>query len=169
MFDAVVGDQNQADWFVAFNMATRRSLFIPLCLCGVLVFSLTGCGAVWYLDPSAAEKIARKEKKPLLLYFKAWDSTQHRNFRLDVLSTAAVSAELKDTVNAELAFGFFGEFQRRCGVTQPHACVMCTSEGKPIGTKLSINPVPTKEKFLEWLGRMKAEAKATIPAVNPSP
>jgi hypothetical protein len=137
---------------------------------GALVALLsTGCAASWYIDPSFAEKLARKENKPLLLYFKSWDSTQHRNFQRDVLQSSAVSSQLTDTVNAELEFGFFADWRKRYGITQPQVCVMCAPDGKPVGTKLTVSPVPTKEQFIEWLGRMKSQAKAVVPEVRPTP
>ncbi len=118
-----------------------------------------GCGPVWYMDPTFAERVAAKDRKPLLLYFKSWDSTQHRNMRLEVFGDSAVKAELTDTVNVEIEFGWFPEHQRKYGVRQPQVCVMCTPDGAKVSDPLFVNPVPTKEKFLDWLKRSKAEAK----------
>lgn len=123
----------------------------------------TGCGPVWYLDPAFAERVAEHDKKPLLLYFKSWDSTVHRNMRLEVLENSAVKSELTGTVNVELEFAYFPEYRRRYGVRQPQVCVMCTPDGKRVASPLYVNPVPTPEKFLDWLKKAKSEA-APAPA-----
>ena len=124
-----------------------------------LAAASVGCGPVWYIDPGFAEKLAAKENKPLLYYFKAWDSTQHRNMRLQVLSNSAVKAELKDTVNIELEYGFFPEKARRYGVQRPQVCVVTDPHGNKVGSPLYVNPVPTPESFLDWLKRAKQQAK----------
>lgn len=126
-----------------------------------------GCGPVWIVDPAFAEKMARKENKPLLLYFKSWDSSQHRNMRLQVFADGAVSKEMTDTINTELEFAFFPDYRNRYGVKTPQVCVMCTPDGKKVGTSLYVNPVPTAEKFAEWLRSTKAEATGKPPAAPP--
>jgi hypothetical protein len=131
----------------------------------VFLFVAGGCGGpVWYLDPGFAERLAAKEKKPLLLYFKAWDSSVHRNMRLEVFENAAVKAELRCTVNAELEYAYFKEWTRRFGVRQPQVCVMATPDGKRVASPLYVNPVPTPEKFLDWLKKARAEAMAACAA-----
>jgi hypothetical protein len=133
----------------------------------LLAFLLSGCGApVWLLDPPSAERIAKEKNRPLLLYFKAWDSTQHRNMALEVLNNPAVKPELMDTVNVELEFAFFPEYRKRYSVQQPQVCVMCSPDGKKVYTPLYVNPVPTVDKFLEWLRRAKAEAMPTLPTTT---
>jgi hypothetical protein len=145
----------------------RRPAFVVIALA---VAACGGCGPTWYIDPGFAEKVAIEEKKPLLIYFKAWDSTQHRNMRMQVFSNSAVRAELKDTVNVELEFGFFPEHARRYGVQRPQVCVVCDSLGKRVASPLYVNPVPTPENFLEWLQRAKQEAMPApdSPAKPPS-
>ena len=82
-------------------------------LLGCLWGAAQGCGPAWYIDPGFAERLAREENKPLLFYFKAWDSAQHRNMKLNVLEDPAVKKELMDTVNVELEFAFFPDYQQR--------------------------------------------------------
>ena len=143
-----------------FATALRFFVLFPISLLA------TGCGPVWLLDPPTAEKIAREQNKPLLLYFKAWDSTQHRNMVLQVFNNPAVKAELKTTVNAELEFAFFPDYRKRYGVQQPQVCVMCAPNGEKVDSPLYVNPVPSPEKFLEWLKRAKAEATPPPPTTN---
>lgn len=130
------------------------SIFAPLFL-----YACVGCGPVWYIDPEFGERQAAQTGKPLLLYFKVWDSSQHRNMRLEVFDNGAVKSELTGTVNVEVEFGLFPEFCKRFGVQRPQVCVMATPQGKRVGTPIYVNPVPAPEQFLEWLKRAKAEAK----------
>jgi hypothetical protein len=136
----------------------RRVTLGGLCIVGL--FAANGCGPVWYLDPGFAERLAAKEKKPLLLYFKAWDSTVHRNMRREIFENGAVKGELKGTVNAELEFAYFKEWTRRFGVRQPQVCVMVNPMGERVSSPLYVNPVPAPDKFLDWLKKAKAEALA---------
>jgi hypothetical protein len=130
---------------------------------------LTGCGPAWYLDPEFAERLARQENKPLLLYFKAWDSSGHRNLKLQVLDSAAVKSELTETVNAEIEFAFYPQWRQRYGVTAPQVCIMCAPDGRPVEKPLSVNQVPSKEAFVEWLRRTKALAKPSSDSKPPPP
>lgn len=132
------------------------------------MFCLTGCGPTWLIEPRAAERIAQDDKKPLLLYFKAWDSSQHRNMVLEVFNHPAVKSELVDTVNVELEFAFFPEYCKRYNVQRPQVCVMCTPDGRRVDTPLYVNPVPTPEHFLTWLKRAKEEAKSSSASSAPS-
>ena len=154
-------------------MRLQRGKIRRLAFCGVWTFGLyaaSGCGPVWYLDPGYAERLAAKEKKPLLLYFKAWDSTVHRNMRLQVFENGAVKAELKNTINAELEYAYFKEWTRRFSIRQPQVCVMVNPAGQRVASPMYVNPVPTPEKFLEWLKQAKSEAVAAPTAVpGPAP
>ena len=139
-------------------------------LAGLLLLSAilgTGCGPVWYADPGFAERLAKQENKPLLLYFKAWDSSQHRNMMLNVLSDASVKSELKTTVNAQLEFAFFPEFARRYGVQKPQVCVVCKPDGVKVSSPMVCNPVPTAAQFLDWLKNAKAQAQPPAEGATP--
>jgi hypothetical protein len=127
-----------------------------------------GCGPIWILDPPTAEKMAKQDKKPLMLYFKTWDSSQHRNMRMQVFSNAAVAKEMQGTVNVELEFAFSPDYRNRYGVRSPQVCVMCTPDGRKVGTPLYVNPVPTPDKFLEWLRAAKQEALSEQAASPPA-
>lgn len=148
--------------------ASSRSLLrFALPLFALVVVQLcVGCGPVWYIDPEYGERQAAKEQKPLLMYFKVWDSSQHRNMRLEVFENGAVKSELTGTVNVEVEFGLFPEYCKRFGVQRPQVCVMATPDGKRVGTPIYVNPVPAPEQFLEWLKRAKAEA---TPSAEPPP
>lgn len=127
-----------------------------------------GCGPIWYLDPDFGERLAAEKNRPMLIYFKVWDSSQHRNMKLDVLDNAAVKRELMDTVNVELEFAYFGEQRSRYGVQRPQVCVMTDPQGRRVGSPIYVNPVPTPEKFVEWLQATKAEAKPSAPTTGTS-
>lgn len=134
----------------------------------LLCFSAVGAGCSaprWYLDPTFGTRLADQEKKPILFYFKEWDSTQHRNMRVQVLDSAAVQKELLDTINIELEFAWSDPYRKIYGVQKPQVCVMCDSDGNKVGSGLYVNPVPTQAKFLEWLRECKALAK---PAGQPT-
>jgi len=143
----------------------RISRVIPL----LAVVVLAGCGPTWIVDPSFAEKVARQQNKPLLLYFKSWDSSQHRNMRLHVFCDAAVAREMKDTINTELEFAFFPDYRNRYGVKTSQVCVLCAPDGKKVGSAMYVNPVPTPEKFAEWLRTAKTEACAKPPPAQAPP
>lgn len=132
------------------------------------VFCLTGCGPTWLIEPRAAERIAQDENKPLLIYFKAWDSSQHRNMVLEVFNNPAVKSELLNTVNLELEFAFFPEYCKRYNVQRPQVCVMCTPDGRRVDTPFYVNPVPAPEHFLTWLKRVKEEAKPSSASSSPA-
>jgi hypothetical protein len=138
-----------------------------LFLFGLLLALTGGCGPIWYLDAGFAERLAKQKHKPLLFYFKAWDSTQHRNMKLKVFEHPQIKKALVDTVNVELEFAFFSDYARRYGVRQPQVCVMCKPNGEKVSTPMYVNPVPTEKAFLDWLLKTKAAATPT-PASAPA-
>lgn len=126
--------------------------------------SAGGCRPDWYIDPGFGERLAKEESKPLLYYFKAWDSTQHRNMKMKVLESAAVKKELMDTVNVELEFAWAGPYRTKYNVQMPQVCVMCDPTGKMVSTPFYVNPVPSEEAFASWLRQAKTLAKPAAPA-----
>lgn len=136
----------------------RRRYHVSMVCLAALAFMAVGCGPVWLLDPGFAERLAKEENKPLLYYFKAWDSTQHRNMMLNVLDAGEVKSELMDTVNVELEFAYFPDQRARYGVQRPQVCVMCKPDGTMVDSPIYVNPVPTKQAFLTWLRSAKQEA-----------
>ena len=150
----------------AHGLRLRAGGLLPAAILFSLV-ALCGCGPTWYLDVNYAQKLAKKENRPLLYYFKNWDSPQHRDMKLRVFEHAQVQKEMMDTVNVELEFAWARDDAHRLGVQRTQVCVMCSSQGDKVYTALAVNPVPTEKEFLEWLVRAKAEAKARLP-VSPS-
>lgn len=140
-------------------------------LLGGLLFTLLagGCGPNWYIDASFGERLAKEENKPILYYFKAWDSTHHRNMKMQVLENAAVKRELIDTVNVELEFAWAGPYKTRFKVQRPQVCVMCDPGGKMVSSALAVNPLPTPEEFVNWLRKAKSEAKGSASTGPPPP
>lgn len=126
-----------------------------------------GCGPIWYLDSGYAQRLAKQQRRPLLVYFKAWDSTQHRNMKTKIFEDPAIKKELTDTVNLELEFAWAPDEARRWGVQRPQVCVMCTPDGDKVGQSLYVNPVPTEKEFLDWLLKLKTAAKPGGPLAPP--
>lgn len=151
---------------------TNRKLVVLTSALAIL--ALAGCShAIWYVAPDFGEKVAQKENRPILYYFKAWDSTQHRNMLQKVLRDSRVDKELRDTVNIELEYGFFDEQANRFKVHKPQVCVLAAPDGGRITPNYYVNPVPAADAFLDWLRAAKAKAREeSRPAANgdaPSP
>jgi hypothetical protein len=130
---------------------------------GLFIAVLGGCGPTWYLDRGFAERLAKQENRPILYYFKNWDSPQHRDMKLRVFGQPAVQKEMMDTVNIELEFSWDRDSARRLGVQRTQVCVMCAPSGEKVYQPLPVNPIPSEKEFLEWIVRAKAEAKARLP------
>lgn len=135
-----------------------RGMLVVIGALGLSIFAM-GCGPVWYLDGDLGERIAAEQNKPMLVYFKSWDSSLHRNMKLQVFENAAVKSEMTDTVNVELEFAYFPEHRKRYGVQRSQVAVMCDPQGRRVASPIDLNPVPTPEVFLEWLRKAKAEAR----------
>lgn len=132
---------------------TRLAVLLSLSL------AAPGCGGpFWYVFPDEGVKQAQKDGKPMLLYFKAWDSTQHRNMSRNVLNNPDVKRELRDTVNIELEFAYAKEYTRQYRVQAAQVCVVAAPDGREVA-RMFVNPVPEPGKFLEWLKKAKADAK----------
>lgn len=103
----------------------------------------------------------------MLLYFKAWDSTQHRNMSRQVLNAPEVRKELVSLVNIELEFAFHKEYVRRYRVAAAQVCLLCTPDGREV-SRTFVNPVPTTQVFLDWLRKARSDAAGT-PTSGPAP
>ncbi|MCB9854131.1 MAG: hypothetical protein H6818_00480 [Phycisphaerales bacterium] len=147
----------------------RQFVQIGVVVCLFVMPIVTGCArAVWYVAPEFGEAKAKKDNIPILYYFKAWDSTQHRNMLRNVLHDPRVDKELRQTINIELEYGFFDEQTERFKVRKPQICVFAAPDGSRLTPNYSVNPVPTPEAFLQWLKEAKGQAPAaTTPAANP--
>ncbi len=156
-------------WLVACLVTSKlslRSTFLLICLSFAL---FSGCSdATWYLDPGFAERKAEKDNRPLVYYFKSFDSTLHRNMYWNVLKIGSVKSELRDTINVELEFGFFDDREERYGVKKAQTCVFAAPDGTKVGEALSVNPVPTPQEFLAWLRAAKAEWSGNQPSTKPA-
>lgn len=152
----------------------RRPALGVLALLG-LVLSGACNEPVWYIGPNmGGEEQARRENKPLMLYFKSWDSSHHLSMKKNVFDDAAVKKELIQTINIELEYRFFPELERKYGVTGPQVCVMCDPNGRKVGNSLYVNPAPSAETFLQWISSARTLAApppkpATAPAAPGKP
>ncbi|MFH1419072.1 MAG: hypothetical protein ABII12_12410 [Planctomycetota bacterium] len=154
----------------------KRCLIPASFLCGISLCLATGCGGpTWYLDARFAQRLAKQENKPLLLYFKDWDSNQHRDMQEKVFKNAEVVREMKTTINVELEFNWAGTYATQYDVRKSHMCVMCDPQSRAVGEALFVNPVPKPEDFLRWLRRQKEiavppkEATSTPVSAVPAP
>ena len=119
----------------------------------------TGCGGpTWYLDPGFGERLAAEKKRPILYYFKDWDSAAHRNLKKNVLDSAAVRKELGDTVNVEIEWKWSGNYKDRYHVLSAQVCVLCAPDGKEAG-RMTVNPIPGVPQFAKWVRESKALAR----------
>jgi hypothetical protein len=141
------------------RLGNLRLLWLCACVAFLLLPLAIGCQQqTWYLDPRFGERLAQQDKKPILFYFKAWDSTQHRNMQLNVFNDPAVKAELLKTVNIEVEFAWSTPYKERYGVSNAQVCVMCKPDGTKVGHALYANPVPTVPRFLDWFKGSLSEA-----------
>ncbi len=125
-----------------------------------LVATAAGCGgAIRLLSPSAGANLARDKNKPLLYYFKAWDSTQHRNMIIDVFENPEVTAALADVITVELEYAFYLSIARKYEIPKPQWFVMCTPGGAMVRRLDGASRMPTAAGFLQWLKEAKSLAK----------
>lgn len=136
---------------------------------GLSLLLATGCNAPrWYIGSGlGGEDEARQKNKPMLLYFKTWHSTHHRNMGLQVFGQPEVAKEMRETINIELEFSYWPEVERRYGIRNSQVCVMCKPNGRQVGPAIYVNPVPSPEKFLSWFRSTKALA-ASKPTTRPA-
>lgn len=118
----------------------------------------TGCGPIWLLDSPSAHRIAKEQRKPLLVYFKAWDSPQHRNMKLKVFENPDIKRELMETVNLEVEQAWALEDNGLYEVLRPQVCVLCTPDGVKVAAK-DVSTVPTEKDFLAWIKQAKVGAR----------
>lgn len=129
-------------------------------LLSLMLGALTaGCGGPsWYIDPGFGERLAAEKKRPILYYFKDWDSSAHRNMKQKVLESAVVRKELADTVNVELEWKWSGNYKDRYRVMNAQVCVLCAPDGREAG-RMTVNPIPGEAQFAKWLREAKALAR----------
>jgi len=151
------------DSIITITRPGRVAMFLG---CSMLALA-AGCSApIWYIDAGFGERLAKQENKPLLFYFKACDSTQHRNMKMKVFSDPKVKKELLKTVNVELEFSWSDPYKTRYGVSNPQVCVICDPQGKKVSHALYVNPVPSVPHFLEWLRTAYKEAAPPPPSTQ---
>lgn len=136
------------------------SRYIIGSLLAVMLCSMAaGCGGPsWYLDPGFGERLAAEKKRPILYYFKDWDSSAHRNMKQKVFETAVVKKELTDTVNVELEWKWSGNYKDRYRVMNAQVCVLCGPDGREAG-RMTVNPIPGDAQFAKWLREAKAQVR----------
>ena len=128
--------------------------------------SITGCSSSRVLDPAYGQRLARREKRPLLYYFRKWDSPHHRNMCNNVLGDKTVKKALKDVVVVELEYAWSGAYRSRYGVRHPQVCVLCDPNGEQAYMPMYVNPVPEPDAFLTWLNTAKEAAQKNMGTDN---
>lgn len=142
-------------------------LVFAVCLASVLC--LSGCGGpLRVADPYFGERHARQNNMPILFYFKAWDSTQHRNMILDVFENPQVKRALTGIITIELEFAWSTPYKERYHVKGPQVCVLCKPDGTMVYKSRYVNPVPTPEQFIQWLEAAKPLAMPPKPTSAPT-
>lgn len=144
--------------------AGRWGLFVVAVATGA---ANSACAVRWNLNYGDGMTQAQQTKRPMLLYFKDWSSSEHRNLVSQVFESPPVSKELKDTINVELLYNW-GDEARRYKITNPQICVFCRPDGSEVG-RLYLVPQPTPEKFAEWIRKCKSEiaGPTSVPAGKP--
>ncbi len=123
-----------------------------------------GCAVQWTLSFEDGLRRAQDTGRPILLYFKDWSSSQHRDMVVQVLQSPVVAKELHECVNVELLYNW-GPEAVRYGITTPQVCIFCRPDGTEID-RLHVNPVPAPERFADWLRRCAESWRPTTQAVR---
>jgi len=132
-------------------------ILAAVCLLGIVWFA--GCsGPLRVADPHFGERHARQNNMPILFYFKAWDSTQHRNMILKIFEDPAVKRELTGIITIELEYAWSTPYKERYRVMGPQVCLLCKPDGTMVHKSRYVNPVPTPAQFIKWLKAAKAMA-----------
>src|SRR5262249_39733719 len=93
---------------------------------------MAGCAARWDLDYDYGQSRAKQLNRPLLLYFKDWRSSEHRNLVVNVLENSTVAKELSQTVNVELLYNW-GPVAKRYNTTKTaEVFIYCQPDGTEI-------------------------------------
>jgi hypothetical protein len=138
-----------------------------LALATLLVATLggaPGCAVQWTLSFEDGLRRAQETGRPMLLYFKDWSSSQHRDLVVQVLQSPVVTKELRDCVNVELLYNW-GPEAVRYEIVTPQVCVFCRPDGTEID-RLHVNPVPAPERFADWLRRCAESWRPTTQPVG---
>jgi hypothetical protein len=128
----------------------------------VSVCVLGGCqtsDSGWAPDRQAASKLAIRNKRPLLTYFRPSDAKQDAVIRRVLFANSAVQKELSQTVHVALD-GKSGSASRTAyGVHPSQPCVVvCKPSGLRAVQPIYLNPVPNAEYFAQWLRQARTKA-----------
>ncbi len=167
----VASDPHGQRW-VRLQLRWVGGLRVLAALCLTSAVCLTGCGGpLRVVDPHFGERHARQNNMPILFYFKAWDSTQHRNMILKVLEDAQVKRELTGIITIELEYAWSTPYKERYRIMGPQVCVMCKPDGTMVYKSRYVSPVPSPEQFIQWLKSAKKEAmpRPTSAPAKPAP
>jgi hypothetical protein len=133
----------------------------------VSVCVLGGCQGLdsgWSQDHQEASKLAIRDKRPLLTYFRPSDTKQDAVIRRVLFANSAVQKELSQTVHVALD-GKSGSASRTAyGVHPSQPCVVvCKPSGLRAVQPIYLNPVPNAEYFAQWLRQARAKAASDPP------
>ena len=121
---------------------------------------------MWYPDYSQAQPVARRDNRPMLLYF--WDWLGRDTARLDtqVFPNPRVAAAMRRTINVRLEQGWFRDLARRYDVSTAPTFILTDPDGVE---QSRLSGVPTPKDFIDWLNASINRAPATRPAAPADP
>ena len=132
-------------------------------LLALLACSAPGCGAKinWYPDYGQAQPVARRDNRPMLLYFWDWLSRDRARMEMQVFSDPRVVAAMRRTVNVRLEQGWFRDLTHQYDVRTVPTFVLTDPEGVE---QARLTGVPTPGVFVDWLSAAMHQVAATQPA-----
>jgi len=148
-----------ASWFKCW---CRWLVLVPLAA------AAAGCQEYrWRGDYVQAEKEAREQNKHLFVFYKWWLDSDSNRMLSEELSDPAVKALFQDTINLLLDKEFgpeYVEYVGKYGVTSYPASIIVAPDGK---FQVQTGRIP-KERFIEWVQKVKPPPAARQPPKQPA-
>lgn len=125
----------------------------------VLIVGCHGSDSGWGHSHKDASKLAARDKKPLLTYFRPTNTKEDATIRRVLFSDPAVQAELNRMVRVDLDFRSAASARALYAVHPSQPCiVVCKPTGQRAVQPIYLNPVPNAKYFAQWLRQARAKA-----------